>query len=329
MVNCLHYHEDVECTILYLVVFLVSCVIVAVIYQIVKRILKQRRDKLKHAGENPPHALTEVNTQDVFLVTCVIVAGIYHIFKPILKQRRDNLKCAGENPPHALTEANTQGSKDKRAHSKEVLAGLKNVKDEQNCRCYTNEIWKENTLDEPVVGVTRSKPIVDRDEQKAANSVAKTSNTKDNRKQVFVLLKDDILRVCIDTLLKGTGLIPNYNEQTVYENGKFKFEDETSTIIVVRHGSTRIDSDVAGCCKHIADSDMKRTVVVIINEYANNKKGEHGEIIKPNSYDIDNINDLKNVVVFNYKCCIEKKQCKRCKDSMDEFKQHASSPNYK
>jgi hypothetical protein len=77
------------------------------------------------------------------------------------------------------------------------------------------------------------------------------------------------------------------------------------------------------------DSDMKRTIVVIINEYANNKKGEHGEVMKPNSYVIDYINDLKNVVVFNYKCCIEKKKCKRCKDAFEEFKQHARSPNYK
>ncbi|XP_060597223.1 uncharacterized protein LOC132751118 isoform X2 [Ruditapes philippinarum] len=162
---------------------------------------------------------------------------------------------------------------------------------------------------------------------------SKTHYKRIKKPLVYVLLKDDRLKECIEKIFKGMDLIPKYfhsdNEPTFDENENYKFDDESTTIIVVRHGSIRIDSDIGGCCNHISDSDIKRTVVVIINEYGSNKKGEHGDIIKPNSYVIDNIQDLKNVVVLNYKCCMKKTKCKHCKYALDELEQHARSQNYK
>lgn len=198
-------------------------------------------------------------------------------------------------------------------------AGLTDVIVEQKCQRDTNR-YSTNTGADINEGTDNTE------------GQSKTHYKRIKTPVVFVLLKDDRLKECIEKILKEMDLIPKYfhsdNELTFDENENYKFDDESTTVIVVRHGSIRIDSDIGGCCKHISDSDIKRTVVVIINEYGNNKKGVHGEVIKPNSYVIDNIQDLKNVVVINYKCCMKKAKCNRCKNALDELEQHARSQNY-
>lgn len=161
----------------------------------------------------------------------------------------------------------------------------------------------------------------------------KADNEEENRKliPVNVLLKDDRLKSFVDDLLIGIRLKPNYirldDKPTNDTSSKDKPDDET--IILVRHGSTRLDADIEGCSKHIADSDFKRTVIVIINEFGNNKKDIHGEIINPNEFTNHNINDLKCIVAINYKCFMTETKCKDCENAFEEFKNHVTSPNSK
>lgn len=161
----------------------------------------------------------------------------------------------------------------------------------------------------------------------------KAANEEENRIliPVNVLLKDDRLKSFVDDLLIGIRLKPNYirldDKPTNDTSSKDKPDDKT--IILVRHGSTRLDSDIEGCLKHIADSDFKRTVIVIINEFENNKKDIHGEIINPNDFTIHNINDLKSIVTINFKCYLTETKCRDCTNAFEEFKYHATSPNLK
>ncbi|XP_060587323.1 uncharacterized protein LOC132742846 [Ruditapes philippinarum] len=141
-------------------------------------------------------------------------------------------------------------------------------------------------------------------------------------RKVFVKIKTDDLNRFVYDLLKEIGLKP-----VPFGLDKMSENDKKRTIITVRHSGSRVDSDVLGCCKNMPDSDIKRTVVVIINEFGNNNKGHHGEEIMPSSYEIGNLKTLKGIVTINYRCCIQNTKCSTCKYALDVLKRQAISPN--
>ncbi|XP_060587322.1 uncharacterized protein LOC132742845 [Ruditapes philippinarum] len=156
-----------------------------------------------------------------------------------------------------------------------------------------------------------------------------TTESDKKKKTVFIYLHTDDLEKVMKKLTKK---IKVKHENIASNDGSL--EHKNRTIIAVRHGSTRIDSDIQGCCRDITESDIKRTVVVIVCGFEYNKKDSHGIEISPKSFKAEHEDDikmenLKSIVQINYKCLKKKKRkrCENCNTALDILKMHAESSN--
>ncbi|XP_060597225.1 uncharacterized protein LOC132751119 [Ruditapes philippinarum] len=151
---------------------------------------------------------------------------------------------------------------------------------------------------------------------------------KRNKKaKVFIYLHSDDLKRFKNRLKKR---IKVKREDNRSNNGSPK--SKKRTIIVVRHASSRIDSDVKGCCKDIQESDIKRTIVVIVFGFKSNQNDCHGMEIRPKTLNPEDEEDkklenLKGIVEINYKCSKWRTNCKDCKNALKILKMQVKSPN--